>query len=186
MSRETAALRALQELTDRLGAHAGLQVVLTVFVEDRLVLLFRDDLAALELLLALGIDDDVGLAVQHLLEVLQGDVEQVADPRRERLQEPDVGDRRGQVDVAEPLTPHLGLDDLDAALLADDAPVLHALVFAAEALVVLHRSEDLGAEQAITLRLEGPVVDGLGLLHLAVRPLADLLRRRDRDADRRK
>jgi hypothetical protein len=128
---------------------------------------------------ALGIDDDVGLAVQHLLEVLQGDVEQVADARRQRLEEPDVRDRRGQVDVAEALAPHLGLDDLDAALLADDAPVLHALVLAAEALVVLHRPEDLGAEQAVTLRLERPVVDRLGLLHLAVRPLPDLLRRRE-------
>ena len=85
-------------------------------------------------------------------------------------------DRRGQVDVAEALAAHLGLDDLDAALLADDAAVLHALVLAAVALVVLHRAEDLGAEQAVPLRLERAVVDGLRLLHLAVRPLADLLR----------
>src|SRR5207248_3568839 len=125
----------------------------------------------------------VALAVQDLLQVLERDVEQVADPRRQRLQEPDVRDRRGQVDVAEPLTPHLGLDDLDAALLADHAAVLHALVLAAIALVVLHRPEDLGAEEPVPLRLEGAVVDGLRLLHLAVRPLADLLRRRQRDAD---
>ena len=70
----------------------------------------------------------------------------------------------------------LRLDDLDAALLADDAAVLHALVLAAVALVVLHRAEDLRAEQAVALRLERAVVDGLGLLDLAVRPLADLLR----------
>jgi hypothetical protein len=79
--------------------------------------------------------------------------------------------------VAEALAAHLGLDDLDAALLADDPAVLHALVLAAVALVVLHRPEDLRAEQAVALRLEGAVVDGLGLLDLAVRPLADLLRR---------
>ena len=93
-------------------------------------------------------------------------------------------DRRGEVDVAEALTAHLGLDDLDAALLADDPAVLHALVLAAVALVVLHRAEDLRAEEAIPLRLERAVVDGLGLLDLAVRPLADLLRARERDADR--
>ena len=93
-------------------------------------------------------------------------------------------DRRGQRDVAQALAAHLGLDDLDAALLADDAAVLHALVLAAVALVVLHRPEDLGAEEAVPLRLEGAVVDRLRLLHLAVRPLADLLRRRQRDADR--
>ena len=91
---------------------------------------------------------------------------------------------RGQVDVAEALAAHLGLDDLDAALLAHDPAVLHALVLAAVALVVLHRAEDLGAEEAVPLRLERAVVDGLGLLDLAVRPLADLLRRRERDADR--
>jgi hypothetical protein len=72
--------------------------------------------------------------------------------------------------VADALAPHLGLDDLDAALLADDAAVLHALVLAAVALVVLHRAKDLGAEEAVTLRLEGAVVDRLGLLDLAVRP----------------
>src|SRR4029453_721528 len=77
----------------------------------------------------------------------------------------------------------LGLDDLHAALLAHDAAVLHALVLAAVALVVLHRAEDAGAEQAIPFRLEGAVVDRLRLLHLAVRPLADLVRRRQRDAD---
>jgi hypothetical protein len=96
------------------------------------------------------------------------------------LEEPDVRDRRGQRDVAHALAAHLRLDDLDAALLADDAAVLHALVLAAVALVVLDRPEDLGAEEAVTLRLERPVVDGLRLLHLAVRPLADLLRRRQR------
>src|SRR5437773_1282535 len=62
-----------------------------------------------------------------------------------------------------------------------DAAVLHALVLAAVALVVLDGPEDLGTEESVAFRLEGPVVDGLGLLHLAVGPLPDLLRRRDRD-----
>ena len=104
--------------------------------------------------------------------------------RRQRLQEPDVRDRRGQVDVAEALTTHLGLDDLDAALLADDAAVLHALVLAAVALVVLDGPKDLRAEETVPLRLERAVVDRLRLLHFAVGPLADLVRRRQRDADR--
>jgi hypothetical protein len=61
--------------------------------------------------------------------------------------------------------------------------VLEALVLAAQALVVLDRPEDLGAEEAVAFRLESPVVDGLGLLHLAERPAADLLRRRQADPD---
>src|SRR5439155_23371146 len=101
------------------------------------------------------------------------------------LQEPDVRDRRRERDVTHALAANLGLDDFDAALLADDAAVLHALVLAAVALVVLHRAKDLGAEQTITFRLERAVVDRLGLLDLAVAPLADLLRRGEHDADRR-
>jgi len=51
--------------------------------------------------------------------------------------------------------------------------VLQALVLAAQALVVLDGAEDLGAEQAVTLGLEGAVVDGLGLLDFTERPRAD-------------
>ena len=104
--------------------------------------------------------------------------------RRQRLQEPDVGDRRRQGDVAHALAADLRLDDLDAALLAHDAAVLHALVLAAVALVVLDRTEDLGAEEPVAFRLERPVVDRLRLLHLAERPLPDLVRGRERDPER--
>src|SRR5262249_24102601 len=100
------------------------------------------------------------------------------------LQEPDVRDRRGQRDVTEALTAHLGLNHLDAALFAHDAAVLHALVLAADALVVLDRAKDLGAEQAVAFRLERAVVDGLRLLDLAVRPFPDLVRAREADAHR--
>ena len=92
-------------------------------------------------------------------------------------------DRPGELDVAHALAAHLGERDFDAALLADHAAVLEALVLAAQALVVLDRAEDLGAEEAVALRLEGAVVDGLRLLHLAVRPRADLLGRSEPDAD---
>ena len=91
---------------------------------------------------------------------------------------------RGQVDVAHALAAHLGQRHFGAALLADHAAVLHALVLAAQALVVLDRSEDGGAEQAVTLGLEGAVVDRLGLLHFAEGPRADQVRRRQRDLDR--
>jgi hypothetical protein len=54
--------------------------------------------------------------------------------------------------------------------------VLHALVLAAIALVILDGPEDLGAEETIAFRLEGPVVDRLGLLDFAERPLSNLVR----------
>jgi hypothetical protein len=103
---------------------------------------------------------------------------------RQALQEPDVRDRRGELDVAHALAAHLGERHLDAALLADDAAVLQALVLAAQALVVLDRPEDLRAEQAVALGLERAVVDRLRLLDLAVRPRADLLGRGEPDLDR--
>ena len=173
----------LEHLEDGLAAHAGLELVVAVLLDELHVALFAEQLGLRQTRL-LGVDDDVALAVEDLLEVLERDVEDVADAARQRLEEPDVRDGRGQVDVAEALAAHLGLDDLDAALLADDPAVLHALVLAAVALVVLHRAEDLRAEEPVPLRLERAVVDRLGLLDLTVRPLADLLGRRERDTNR--
>ena len=126
---------------------------------------------------------DRGREVEHLLELLRSDVEQVADARRDALEEPDVADRRGQVDVAHPLAAHLLARHLDAAALADDALVADALVLAAVALPVLRGTEDALAEQAVLLGLERAVVDGLGLGHLPGGPLTDLLRRGEADTD---
>src|SRR5690606_16059314 len=91
------------------------------------------------------------------------------------LKEPDVGHGRGQFDVAHALPPHLGAGDLHAAAVAHDAPIADPLVLAAMALPVLGRPEDLLAEQALPLGLEGAVVDGLRLLDLAAGPGPDLL-----------
>jgi hypothetical protein len=52
-----------------------------------------------------------------------------------------------------------------------------------KAFVVLDRTEDARAEQAVTLGLERPVVDGLGLLDLAVGPREDRSGARERDLD---
>src|SRR3546814_19781908 len=82
-------------------------------------------------------------------------------------------DRRGQFDMAHALAADLGDGHLGAALLAHHALVLHALVLAAQALVILHGTEDTRAEQAVTFRLERAVVDRLGLLDLAERPRTD-------------
>jgi hypothetical protein len=79
--------------------------------------------------------------------------------------------------VAHALAAHLGAGHLDAAALADDALEADALVLAAGALPVLGGTEDLLAEQAVLLGLERAVVDGLGLLDLAVRPAANLVGR---------
>ncbi len=119
--------------------------------------------------------DHVGREVDDLLEVLRRQVEQVAQPAGHALEVPDVRDRGGQLDVAHPLTAHLGAGDLDAAALADDALEADPLVLAAVALPVAGRTEDLLAEEPVLLRLQGAVVDGLRLLDLAVGPLTDVV-----------
>jgi hypothetical protein len=146
------------------------------------VLLLVEEAADLEL--GLGrVHHHVGFEVQHALELAQRDVEQVADAARQPLEEPHVADRRRQGDVPEALAAHLGLRHFDAALVADHAAVLHALVLAAEALPVGDRPEDLGAEEPVTFGLERPVVDRLRLRHLSERPRPDLVGRGQRDPD---
>src|SRR5213078_4863253 len=136
----------------------------------------------LPLLVVDGGDDRRG-EVEDLLELARGDVEQVADAARDALEEPDVRDRSGQVDVAHALAAHLLARDLDAAALADDALVADALVLAAVALPVLRRTEDALAEQAVALGLERTVVDGLRLRDLTRRPVPNLLTGRKPDPD---
>ena len=128
--------------------------------------------------------DQVGREVEHPLQVARRDVEQQPEPARRALHVPDVGDRRGQLDVAHALAPDLRARDLDAALVADGAGVADPLVLAAVALPVLGRTEDALAEETAVLRLERAVVDRLRLGDLAVRPRPDRLRRGQADADR--
>ena len=119
--------------------------------------------------------DHVGGEVDDLLQILRRDVKQVAQSGRHTLEEPDVGHRGGELDMAHALTAHTALGHFHAAALAHDALEAHALVLAAGAFPVAGRSEDLLAEQTVLLRLQGTVVDGLGLLDLAIAPVTDVV-----------
>ena len=171
-----------QQVADRLGADLGGEAVVA-----ELVLIADIVILGQQLVLLQGgearLGDDVLFEVQDPLDVLQRHVEHHGNARRQGLQEPDVGDGGRQLDMAHPLAADAGERDFNAALLADDALVLHPLVLAAQALVVLGRPEDAGAEQAVALGLEGPVVDRLGLLDLPEGPAADLFRAGEGDAD---
>ena len=176
-------LKLLEVGLELLGT--GLQVDVTL-VGDSLLLDDHLGLERGELVVAhLGVHggDHVGREVDDLLEILRGQIEQITQPGRDTLEVPDVGYRCSQFDMAHPLATHLGASDLDAATLADDALEAHPLVLAAVALPVASRSEDLLAEEAILLRLEGAVVDGLRLLHLAVGPIANIVGGGQADAE---
>ena len=84
--------------------------------------------------------------------------------------------RGGQFDVAHPLAADLLQRNFHTAFLADNAAIFHALIFAAQTFVVFDRAKDTRTEQAVTLGLERPVVDGFWLLDLTKRPRQDPLR----------
>src|ERR1700685_694294 len=108
----------------------------------------------------------------------------MTDAAGQALEEPHMRAGRSQFDVAEAFAANFRQRNFHAALVADHAAVLHALVLAAEAFPVGYGAEDAGAEQAVPLRLEGAVVDGLRLGDFAMRPAPDFFRRRQADADR--
>ena len=153
---------------------------------DRPTLLEILGLQVGQVLMALVVVDpghQVGGEVDDLLQLLGLELflrldarQQVGEPRTRPAQVPDVHHRCLQLDVAHPLPTNLRTGHLDAAALTDDPLEAHPLVLAAVALPVTSRSEDLLAEQAVLLRAQRAVVDRLGLLHLAVRPRADLIR----------
>src|SRR5215467_13214563 len=83
---------------------------------------------------------------------------------------------RSQFNVAEALAADFAQRDFYAALVANDAPVLHPLVLAAQTLPVGDGAENLRAKQAVPLGLERTVIDGLRLGDFAVRPRSNFLR----------
>jgi hypothetical protein len=174
-----------EQRTDGLGADLRLEgrvLLLAGLHPQVVVLVLVQQLLELHVLLP-GVRHHVAGVVDHLLQVAQRHAQQVAQLARQRLEEPDVDDGHGQLDVAHPLAPHLAQRHLHTALVADVAAEADALELPAVALPVLHGPEDPLTEQPVPLRLERPVVDGLRLGHLTVRPPPDLLRRRELDLD---
>ena len=94
-----------------------------------------------------------------------------------------MGNRHNEFDVTGTLAAHLLLCHLHAASVADDALIADTLVLAAGTLEVLHRTEDALAEETVTLRLVGAVVDGLRLRHLTEGVLQNFLWRSQTDGD---
>src|SRR5438094_833419 len=112
-----------EKLADGLGAHLGPKGIPAVLLVELPVAALGEQLALLQRRRT-RIDDDVGLEIEDLLELLERHVEERTDSGGEALQEPDVRHRRGEVDVAHALPAALRLDHLDAALLSHDPAVL--------------------------------------------------------------
>src|SRR5262245_33017685 len=160
---------AAEKFFNAFRAHASGELA-GVFLRQLAVFLFGQNLAFSQDGDLAGIHDDERFEVQNALEVAHGNVQQVADAAGQALEEPHVRTGRSQLDVAKAFAANLRQGDFDAALVADDAAVLHPLVLAAQTFPVRNRTENLCAEQTVTLGLEGAVVNGLRLGDFAVRP----------------
>ncbi len=183
VSGERVQIQIAQELPDGLRPHADFEGIRPVLLVELAHAVDRHEVPLLDPIDA-RVENDVLLEVEDLLQIAQRHVQKLTDAAGQALEEPHVGDGRGQLDVSHALPAHPSPRDLHPALVAHHARELHALVLAARALVVLGGPEDAGAEQTVALWLERPVVDGLRLLHLAVRPVANLLGRGQFDTNR--
>src|SRR3990170_398552 len=172
-----------EHLPDRLGAHACLERARAVLYLRLPESLLGQEFLVLERGLP-RVHDHKRLEIEDLLKLTERHIEDRADAARKTLQEPDVRDRGGELNMPHALAAHLGLDHFDPALVADDATVLHALVLAAQALPVLYRTEYFCTKEPVAFRLERAVVDGFRFFYLAVRPRPDALRGCDPYPDR--
>ncbi|CCK17023.1 hypothetical protein BN136_3033 [Cronobacter universalis NCTC 9529] len=161
-------IHAFQQSLDSFGAHFRVEFVTELFQRVQ-VLLFSQDLAALEVGHA-TLDNHVRFKIQYAFDIAQRHIQQQTDTGRQRFQEPDVGSRGSQLDVAHALTTHFSLGHFNAALLTNHTAVFQALVLTAQALIVFYRPKDTGAKQTVALRLKGTVVNGFRLFNFTERP----------------
>jgi len=76
------------------------------------------------------------------------------------------------------------LRDLNPTLVTDHTTVFHSLILPTQAFPVSNWTEHLGTEQAVTLRLKCPIINGLWLGNFAVRPGENPIGRREADSNR--
>src|SRR3989339_1532848 len=76
--------------------------------------------------------------------------------------------------------------NFNPAAFANNAPIADTSIFTAMALPVFDWSKNLFAKQTAALRLESPIINGLGLFNLAVRPFLYLFGRGQTDLDKGK
>ena len=161
-------IHALQQGLDSFRTHLRVKFVTELFQRIQ-ILFFSQDLLAFQVGHT-AFDNHIRFEVQHAFDIAQRHIEQQADTGRQRLQEPDVGSRRRQLDVAHTLTAHFSLGHFNAALLTDHTAVFQALVLTAQALVVFYWPENTRTEKAVTLRFERTVVNGFRLFNFTKRP----------------
>ena len=175
----------LQQFLYRLGAHLRLKRVLGILIHLPRFAIFvlHQQLLLVEPAVA-RVGDDVRRKVEYLFENARREIEDQPHSRRNALEIPNVRNGRGKLDMPHALPTNLRASDFDAATLTDFTFETNALVLAAMTLPIARRSENAFAKQTVAFGLERAIVDGLGFFDFAMRPRADLFRRRQPDPHR--
>src|SRR5262249_3624549 len=150
-------IETLQHLPNGFRPHARLKSV------AMLLLILPVLFFAQQLLLGDGclawIDDHILLEIEDLLQLSQRHIKEIADATGQPLKEPHMRHWACQLNMPKAFTAHFRLNDLHTAFLADDAAMLHALVFTTVALPIFCRAENLGAEKPVAFRFKGPIIN---------------------------
>ena len=167
-------INAFQHRTNSFGTNANGEAVFAKGVLGFIKLIFVDQLAFCERGDA-RLNNDVTLKIEHLFNVLQRHIQHQRDTRWQGLQEPDVRNWGGKLNVTHTLTTHALKCDFHATLFAGYAFVFDALIFTAQALIILDRSKDTRTKETVAFWFERTVIDRLWLFNFAVRPAFDLI-----------
>ena len=97
-----------------------------------------------------------------------------------------MSNRYDKLNVTRAFTTNFLLCNLYTASVADDSLITDTLVLAAGAFIVLSRTKNTLAEQAITLRLICTIINGFRFSNLTIRIFQDLLWRSETDGNLRK
>ena len=133
-----------KKLPDSLGAHLCLEGILILLLSIEILLLGKN-LTFLKGRISRLYNHPI-LIVKDVFKLGGSLVEKKTHPRGAALEEPDVADGNGKLDVSHALTADGSERYLNSAAVADHTFVLDALILSASALPVLGRSENLLAE----------------------------------------
>ena len=113
---------------------------------------------------------DVSIKIKNSLQVPQSHFQNRRYTAWNPFKKPDMGNRRSKLDVSHSFPAYLRLDHFHSALFTGDPTVFHPFVFAADAFVIVNRTENFSTEQTISFRFKCPVIDGFRRADLSIRP----------------
>ena len=161
-------VQGTQQFADTFCTHFGIEVV-AVFVQFVVVIVFSQQLTTLQRSHT-GIGYHKCFKVQYAFDIAQSHVQYHTQAGRQGFQEPNVGNRCSQFNVAHAFAAHFGQGHFYATFFTGYAFKFQAFVFTAQTFIVFDRAKDFGAEQTVALRFERTVVDGFRFFNFAIRP----------------